>query len=165
MVKICLLTNCVSPFVVSPRSTELDFNWSWFQLRCMQVGGNASAVSTWGQNKNTLSTKLKFYHWVKHTLFNVVLPVWLPVSLLIAWQMSFFSQHGCTSSAANAKYNSRAAQLYREKIKTLASQATRRHGTEVIRTCFFIVLKQLPQCWLPVFAEPLSLTAQTAVSV
>lgn len=74
------------------RSTELDFNWSWFQLRCMQVGGNASA-------------------------------------------MSFFSQHGCTTSAANAKYNSRAAQLYREKIKTLASQATRRHGTELWLDC------------------------------
>lgn len=70
------------------RSTELDSNWSWFQLRCMQVGGNASAVA-------------------------------------------FFNQHGCTSSAANAKYNSRAAQLYREKIKTLATQATRRHGTEL----------------------------------
>lgn len=70
------------------RSTELDSNWSWFQLRCMQVGGNASAVV-------------------------------------------FFNQHGCTSSAANAKYNSRAAQLYREKIKTLATQATRRHGTEL----------------------------------
>ncbi|XP_037551919.1 ADP-ribosylation factor GTPase-activating protein 3 [Nematolebias whitei] len=70
------------------RSTELDFNWSWFQLRCMQVGGNASAIA-------------------------------------------FFNQHGCQASAANAKYNSRAAQLYREKIKTLATQATRRHGTEL----------------------------------
>uniref|UniRef100_A0A8C4IUV8 ADP-ribosylation factor GTPase-activating protein 3 n=1 Tax=Dicentrarchus labrax TaxID=13489 RepID=A0A8C4IUV8_DICLA len=70
------------------RSTELDFNWSWYQLRCMQVGGNASAVA-------------------------------------------FFSQYGCTTSAANAKYNSRAAQLYREKIKTLATQATRSHGTEL----------------------------------
>ncbi|KAM9705038.1 ADP-ribosylation factor GTPase-activating protein 3 isoform 1-T1 [Menidia menidia] len=70
------------------RSTELDFNWSWFQLRCMQVGGNASATA-------------------------------------------FFSQHGCSTNAANAKYNSRAAQLYREKIKTSATQATRRHGTEL----------------------------------
>ncbi|XP_076015040.1 ADP-ribosylation factor GTPase-activating protein 3 isoform X2 [Genypterus blacodes] len=70
------------------RSTELDFNWSWFQLRCMQVGGNACAIS-------------------------------------------FFNQHGCRANAANAKYNSRAAQLYREKMKTLATQATRRHGTEL----------------------------------
>uniref|UniRef100_A0AAY4EPZ4 ADP-ribosylation factor GTPase-activating protein 3 n=1 Tax=Denticeps clupeoides TaxID=299321 RepID=A0AAY4EPZ4_9TELE len=70
------------------RSTELDSNWSWFQLRCMQVGGNASALA-------------------------------------------FFRQHSCSTSAANAKYNSRAAQLYREKIKTLAAQATRLHGTEL----------------------------------
>ncbi|XP_074554730.1 ADP-ribosylation factor GTPase-activating protein 3 [Halichoeres trimaculatus] len=70
------------------RSTELDFNWSWFQLRCMQVGGNSNAVA-------------------------------------------FFNQHGCTSNAANTKYNSRAAQLYRDKIKTLGTQATRRHGTEL----------------------------------
>lgn len=48
--------------------------------------------------------------------------------------MAFFNQHGCTTNAANAKYNSRAAQLYREKIKTLATQATRRHGTEVMLT-------------------------------
>uniref|UniRef100_A0A8C1A1K3 ADP-ribosylation factor GTPase-activating protein 2 n=1 Tax=Cyprinus carpio carpio TaxID=630221 RepID=A0A8C1A1K3_CYPCA len=70
------------------RSTELDSNWSWFQLRCMQVGGNANA-------------------------------------------MGFFRQHGCTTNDTNAKYNSRAAQMYREKIRQLANAALSKYGTDV----------------------------------
>ncbi|XP_078405712.1 ADP-ribosylation factor GTPase-activating protein 2-like [Cetorhinus maximus] len=71
----------------STRSTELDSNWNWFQLRCMQVGGNATAAA-------------------------------------------FFRLHGCMMKDANAKYNSRAAQLYREKVRTAATAAVERYGTE-----------------------------------
>ncbi|XP_051953569.1 ADP-ribosylation factor GTPase-activating protein 2-like isoform X2 [Xyrauchen texanus] len=70
------------------RSTELDSNWSWFQLRCMQVGGNANA-------------------------------------------MAFFRQHGCTTNDTNAKYNSRAALMYREKIRHLANTALYKYGTDL----------------------------------
>uniref|UniRef100_A0AAR2LKX2 ADP-ribosylation factor GTPase-activating protein 2 n=1 Tax=Pygocentrus nattereri TaxID=42514 RepID=A0AAR2LKX2_PYGNA len=70
------------------RSTELDSNWSWFQLRCMQVGGNANATA-------------------------------------------FFRQHGCTTNDTNAKYNSRAAQMYREKIRQLANAALSKYGTDL----------------------------------
>lgn len=70
------------------RSTELDSNWNWLQLRCMQVGGNANATA-------------------------------------------FFRQHGCMANDANTKYNSRAAQMYREKIRQLGSAALARHGTDL----------------------------------
>ncbi|XP_019371272.1 PREDICTED: ADP-ribosylation factor GTPase-activating protein 3 isoform X3 [Gavialis gangeticus] len=44
---------------------------------------------------------------------------------------AFFHQHGCSTNDTNAKYNSRGAQLYREKIKSLAAQATRKYGTDL----------------------------------
>ncbi|XP_044292844.1 ADP-ribosylation factor GTPase-activating protein 2 isoform X2 [Varanus komodoensis] len=71
------------------RSTELDSNWSWFQLRCMQVGSNANAIA-------------------------------------------FFRQYGCTTTDASAKYNSRAAQMYREKIRQLASAAMAKYGNDLL---------------------------------
>lgn len=48
------------------------------------------------------------------------------------FQVSFFSQHGCASKDAQQKYNSRAAQLYREKLHSQAAAAMRLHGTKVI---------------------------------
>ncbi|XP_048401884.1 ADP-ribosylation factor GTPase-activating protein 2-like isoform X3 [Stegostoma tigrinum] len=69
------------------RSTELDSNWNWFQLRCMQLGGNATAAA-------------------------------------------FFQQHGCMTKDTTAKYNSRVAQLYREKLRTAAMAAVDQHSTQ-----------------------------------
>uniref|UniRef100_A0A8K9V466 ADP-ribosylation factor GTPase-activating protein 2 n=1 Tax=Oncorhynchus mykiss TaxID=8022 RepID=A0A8K9V466_ONCMY len=81
------------------RSTELDSNWNWFQLRCMQVGGNANATA-------------------------------------------FFRQHGCSTNDTTAKYNSRAAQMYREKIRQQANTALSKYGSDVILLvlCVCVVL-------------------------
>ncbi|XP_070541538.1 ADP-ribosylation factor GTPase-activating protein 2-like isoform X1 [Ptychodera flava] len=45
--------------------------------------------------------------------------------------MGFFRQHGCTTNDTNAKYSSRAAQMYKEKVKKLAYDSMRKYGTQL----------------------------------
>lgn len=47
------------------------------------------------------------------------------------FQVAFFRQHGCTTDDAQKKYSSRAAQMYREKLHSLALKAVKLHGTKV----------------------------------
>ena len=47
-------------------------------------------------------------------------------------QASFFHQHGSTTSDAQQKYNSRAAQMYRERLHSLAIKALKTQDRKVI---------------------------------
>ena len=60
-------------------------------------------------------------------LYNVLF-----VFLLLFLQTAFFRQHGASTNDANAKYHSRAASLYKDKIKGQAAAAMRKYGTEVM---------------------------------
>jgi len=71
------------------RSIQLDTNWTWLQLRSMQVGGNAKANA-------------------------------------------FFRQHNLTTSDSSAKYKSRVAAMYREKVASLAHKACAQYGKNII---------------------------------
>ncbi|XP_065185045.1 ADP-ribosylation factor GTPase-activating protein 2-like [Sycon ciliatum] len=44
---------------------------------------------------------------------------------------AFFRQHGCSTKDAAAKYSSRAATLYKDKVSQLAAQAMKLYGTQL----------------------------------
>lgn len=44
---------------------------------------------------------------------------------------AFFQQHGCNTKDIQQKYNSRAAQLYREKLHQAATKAMKQYGTKL----------------------------------
>ena len=59
--------------------------------------------------------------------------------------MAYFRQHGCNTKEAHAKYNSRAASLYREKLAGMAAAAQKKYNTEVSE-CLSVPMTILLYC-------------------
>lgn len=99
------------------RSTNLDTNWTWIQIRQMQLGGNANGVN------------------INLICFN---SVFFLQNFINFFQSQFFRQHNCNTTDAQQKYNSRAAQLYKDKLSNAAQQAMKVHGTKVNTILFLL---------------------------
>jgi hypothetical protein len=52
------------------------------------------------------------------------------------YQAEFFRTHGSATTDAQQKYNSRAAQLYKEKLQQMAIQSMKVHGGKVSKFLF-----------------------------
>lgn len=96
------------------RSTNLDTTWNWLQLRQMQVRLCGNHL----QRDFVSMSKLFSCDFALKVGGN-------------AAASSFFRQHNCTTTDAQQKYNSRAAQLYKDKLLTAAQNACKMYGTNV----------------------------------
>ena len=105
------------------RSTNLDTNWTWQQLRQMQLGGNAKALAFFRQQNCTTKVTLEARLLVVLVLVAMV--------VLVVLEVEEMEEVRVVLQDTQQKYNSRASQLYREKVHQLAAQAMRIHGTKV----------------------------------
>lgn len=60
---------------------------------------------------------------------------------------AFFRSHGCSSNDIQTKYNSRAAVLYRGKLKTLTSEVMRKYDKSVSTVGFILTKPQELTIW------------------